>query len=89
MRHRFLDYVPGTPITELGAAALDDLLDHGDLESWQPLAREIARDPWGKTADTVLRLCDEHPMYGTSPLWNAWITDRRLQVPHGPNAPRG
>jgi hypothetical protein len=64
-------------VTELGPAAIDDLLERGDLEAWGPLLREIAADPWCATADTVLRLCDAHPAYGTSALWRAWIEGLR------------
>lgn len=77
MRFRHLDYDPGTAVTDLGPAALDALLERGDLEAWVPLLRAIADDPWGPTADTVLRLCDAHPMYGTSALWRTWIEHRR------------
>lgn len=77
MEFRHLDYPSGTPVTELGPAALDALLDRGDLEAWAPLARAVADDPWGALADTVLHLCKEHPMYGTSALWRSWIERRR------------
>jgi len=77
MRFRHLDYEPDTAVTMLGPAALDALLERGDLEAWTPLLRAIARDPWGMTADTILRLCDAHPMYGTSALWRHWIERRR------------
>lgn len=73
MRYRHLDYPPGTPVEALGRAAIDDLLDRGDLRDWAPLARAIARDPRGELADTVLHLCAAHPMYGTSVLWSSWI----------------
>jgi transcriptional regulator with XRE-family HTH domain len=78
---RHLDYAPGTPVADLGPAAIDALLERGDLETWRPLLRAIADDPWGATADTVLRLSDAHPMYGTSALWRAWID--RLRGPSG------
>lgn len=77
MRFRHLDYTDGAAITDLGSAAIDALLDRGDLETWVPLLRAIADDPWGPIADTVLCLCDAHPMYGTSNLWRAWIEHRR------------
>lgn len=77
MRFRHLDYPPGTVVTELGPAALDALLERGDLESWTPLLRAVSRDPWGPLAETVLRLCEAHPMYGTSALWRVWIKRRR------------
>lgn len=73
MEHRHLDYPAGTPVAALGPAALDDLLDRGDLEAWAPLARAIRADPSGALADTVVRLCESHPMYGTSLLWRTWI----------------
>lgn len=73
MRFRHLDYGSDTPVSALGAAALDDVLDRGDLEAWAPVVRLIQRDPWCPTADRVLRLCEAHPMYGTSVLWRTWI----------------
>jgi len=91
MRHRHLDVDPSTPVTELGAAALDDLLDRGDLADWEPVLREIQRDPWGQVADRVLSLVEHHPMYGTTSLWRAWIHDRRATTPgfHAGNVLRG
>lgn len=81
MRFRHLDYPADATIADLGPAALDDLLDRGDLETWTPLARAIARDPRGAAAETVLRLCAAHPMYGTSALWQTWIERRRGSAP--------
>jgi len=66
---RHLDYVPDTPIHELGPAALDSLLERGDLGDWAPLLRAVAGDSQGPTAETVLRLCEAHPMHGTTELW--------------------
>lgn len=77
MEFRHLDYSSASSVTELGPAALEALLDRGDLESWAPLARVISENPWGATAETVLRLCEAHPMYGTSALWGTWIARRR------------
>lgn len=85
MRHRHLDVDPSTPPRELGAAAVDDLLDRGDLADWQPLLAEIRRDPHGELAQRVLQLVEAHPMYGTSPLWKAWIEGQRQTTP-APNA---
>lgn len=82
MRFRHLDYPASTAVANLGPAAIDALLERGDLETWLPLLRVIAREPFGPTADTVLRLCDAHPMYGTSALWSAWI--ERLRSGSGP-----
>lgn len=80
MIHRHLDYAAATPVTELGSAALDDLLDRGALDDWRPLLVAIAADPFGELADRVLRLCEANPRYGTSALWIAWIARRRSQT---------
>lgn len=80
MIHRHLDYSKGTPPAQLGPAAIDDLLDRGDLEDWAPLARTVADEPWGSLADTILRLCADHPMYGTSKLWTAYVAACRAQA---------
>lgn len=80
MSFRHLDYTPDLPIDGLGAAAIDDLLDRGDLMAWAPIARRVRQDPWGELADTVLRLCEAHPMYGTSSLWTTWIMRLRGRV---------
>lgn len=61
------------PVADLGSAAIDDLLERGDLEQWAPLAAAIRAEPNGEVAGTVLRLCAAHRMYGTSALWTAWI----------------
>ena len=73
MKHRHLDYGDDVSVNQRGLAALDDLLDRGDLADWAPLAAEIAAAPRGRLADAVLALCRDHVMYGTSPLWVTWI----------------
>jgi DNA-binding XRE family transcriptional regulator len=84
MKHRHLDVAPGTPAAELGLAALDDLLERGDLEDWQPLLAEVRRDPEGAVAQRILHLVERHPMSGTSQLWRSWIEGRRAapREPH-------
>lgn len=85
MIHRHLDYEPGTPVERLGMAAIDDLLDRGDLRDWAPLATAVAGDPHGRVAESVLQICRAHPMYGTGRLWSAWIHDlRRGTAPTAP-----
>ena len=81
MRHRHLDVDTSTPVAELGTAALDDLLDRGDLDDWAPLLREIGRAPWSDLAERVLSLVGQHEMYGTSALWRSWIAERRAAAP--------
>ncbi|MEX2553673.1 MAG: helix-turn-helix transcriptional regulator [Actinomycetota bacterium] len=89
MKHRHLEVAEGTPVEELGLAAIDDILDRGDLTDWAPLARAIAAEPHGKLANSVLRLCDAHPLYGTSVLWRSWIEGLRSLQPPEPSAAIG
>jgi len=77
MRHRHLDVEPATPVSELGLAALDDVLERGDLADWRPLLAEVRRDPWGSVADRILHLVEHHQMPGTSALWRSWIEEQR------------
>lgn len=77
MQHRHLAYPPDRPVDEWGPAALDDLLDRGDLTDWLPLLRALRRDPHGPLADRVLHLCRSHQMYGTSPLWIRYVAQLR------------
>ncbi len=81
MRHRRLDVDAATPVVALGSAALDDLLDRGDLDDWAPILREISRAPWGELAERVLKLVEHHPMHGTSSLWRGWIAEQRAVSP--------
>lgn len=87
MIHRHLDYPADTPLVERGDAALDDLLDRGDLDDWRPLALAIASDPFGAVSDRVLRLCDANPRYGTSTLWRTWVARRRAMAGGGSALP--
>ena len=73
MKHRHLSYPARTPAARLPSAALVDILDRGDLDAWRPIAVAIRRQPLGPFTERVARLVDEYPMYGTSPLWRAWI----------------
>jgi DNA-binding XRE family transcriptional regulator len=81
MRHRHLSGDdPGDP-RQLGLAALDDILDRGDLSDWAPVAARVSSDPWGPLADAVLELVDAHPMAGTGTLWRRWVHERRCLHP--------
>lgn len=81
MIHRHLEHPADVPILKRGLAALDDMLDRGDLADWRPVARGIAADPWGPVARDVLHLCAAHPMYGTSWLWPAFVASCRARPP--------
>ena len=63
MKHRHL--VEGVGLVP---AAIDDILEHGMPEDWNELWAAVERDPWGKVAEDILRICAAHEMYGTSPL---------------------
>lgn len=64
----------------LASAAIVDILERGDLAEWRPIAVSIAAQPHGPLAERVVRLVDAYPMYGTSPLWRAWIERCRARA---------
>ena len=80
MIHRHLDVPPDVPVERLPLVAIADTLERGDLQDWQPLARAIRGDPFGRLATAVARLVDAYPRYGTSPLWRAWIDRCRVRA---------
>jgi len=80
VKHRHLDLRPGIPPEDLPPVAIVDILERGDLTDWKPVAEVIARDPWGKLAENLLRLVDAYPMYGSSALWRAWIDRCRART---------
>ena len=80
MIHRHCEVPPDLPADELPLVVIADILERGDLQDWQPLARAIRRDPWGDLAAVVTRLIDAYPRYGTSPLWRAWIDRCRARA---------
>lgn len=73
MQHRHLAYGDDTAAEQLPSAAIIDILERGDFDEWRPIAAGIAAAPHGELAARVLRLLNAYPMYGTSPLWRAWI----------------
>lgn len=77
MRH--LDHPADTAPEDLPLAAVVDILERGDLDDWLPIARAVAADPEGAFAAAVERLVNAFPMYGTSPLWRAWVDRRRAR----------
>lgn len=79
--HRHLDYPSDAAPEQWPVAAIVDLLDRGDLDDWKPLLAAIARDPFGPVAESVARLIDAFPMYGTSRLWRAYLERRRANPP--------
>ena len=74
---RHLNYPPHVPVTKLGLAALDEILERGDFADWLPLRWEVYVHPRGKVADRILQLCASHPIYGTSVLWKVFIESMR------------
>ncbi|HVB27647.1 MAG TPA: hypothetical protein VNE21_07030 [Mycobacteriales bacterium] len=77
MRQRALDYPGGTPVERLGPAALVNVVTRGDLADWAPLLHEVAADPHGQLAETLLALCRALDGDDAAALWRLWIDRRR------------
>ncbi len=87
MIHRHLVVPASTPVDDLPSAAILDLLERGDLKDWAPLLDAISLNPRGPLASRVMKLVDEFPMYGTSPLLRAWIDRSRARTGGSEAAP--
>jgi len=85
VRHRHLTLPASTVAADLPDAAIDDILERGDLDDWRAILREVADDPRGTVAERVLRLVEHHPMQGTSALLRSWIEARRGAPEPAPN----
>ena len=73
MIHRHLELEPGTTVNEMPLAAIQDLLERGDLSDWRPLLMVMTEERNGELTARVARVVDVYPMYGTSRLVRAWI----------------
>jgi hypothetical protein len=58
MKHRHLNHEDFT------LAAIDDIIERGELPEWQPLMAAIREDPYGEVARKTLQICGAHPVYG-------------------------
>ena len=76
MKHRHLVH------QEFTAAAIEDILDRGNMPDWAPLIEAIKADPYGEVAMTTLELCGrprEHPLYGAPIFLRVIAAARRPQ----------
>lgn len=79
MRHRHLTTHRYT------LAAIDDVVENGTLADWRPLLARVRREPWGETAEAVLRVMHAKPTDYADPetvaLWSAYIAHHRARLP--------
>jgi hypothetical protein len=79
MRHRHLTTRRYTP------AAIDDVLENGTLADWRPMFVRVRREPWGETAEAILRILRSRPANYVDPetgvLWSAYIAHHRARRP--------
>ena len=54
-------------------AAIDDIIERGQLPEWQPLLAAIRRDPHGEIAEKTLKICWAHPVYGGTRVFRDFI----------------
>ena len=82
MRHRHLSHQRLTP------AALDDLLENGNLADWQPVLARVRRDPYGLVAMRIAELLDARDYEERGALWRSYLDQSRSRVAAGA-VPRG
>jgi len=67
----------------LTAAAIEDILDRGEMPDWQPLIDAIWADPYGEIAERTREICErsrEYPLYG-APVFRRVIAAARKPQP--------
>lgn len=67
MRHRHLNHEEYSP------AAIDDILERGDVATWRELARALADDPFGEVAQATARILEHRHYYGSTMLWKTLL----------------
>ena len=71
MEHRNLNHNGFT------LAAIDNILERGELSDWLPLLNAIENDPFGEVADKTLKICNEHDIYGSSIVFKRFVENAR------------
>lgn len=79
MDHRNLNH------NKLTLAAIDNLLSRGTLPDWAPLVYAIEADPFGPVAESVLKVCRSHKIYGISVLFPSFIEAARSAAQTSPS----
>lgn len=71
MEHRNLNH------QDLTLAAIDNILERGELPDWLPLLQAIKKDPHGDVAEKTLRICSSHEVYGSSAVFLKFVETQR------------
>ena len=68
---------PADPVAEWPTEAVQAALERGGLPEWRRIAREIAKEPWGRTARQVEEVLSHARPYGVADLFEAAIESNR------------
>ena len=71
---------PTDPVAEWPTEAVQAALERGGLPEWRRIAREIAKEPWGRTARQVEEVLSHARPYGVADLFEAAIGSTREQA---------
>jgi len=71
---------PGDPVAEWPTEAVRAAIERGGLPEWRRIAREIAKEPWGRTARQVEEVLRHARPYGVADLLEAVIESAREQA---------
>ncbi|MBF0555055.1 MAG: hypothetical protein HQK96_10955 [Nitrospirae bacterium] len=75
MKHRHLTH------EEFTIAAIEDIIDRGQVPDWVALITVIRADPYGEVADKTRSLC-ERPLFGC-PVFRRVLNAARQPCPEG------
>jgi hypothetical protein len=68
--------------------AVEDILERGKPDDWARLRDVILDDPHGPVAQTVVNVCQNCYMYGTSILWTNFVRSVQAEDKQEKNLPR-
>lgn len=71
MEHRNLNH------QSLTLAAIDNIIERGELPDWVPLLRAIEDEPYGEVANKTLKICESHEVYGSSIVFRKFVEKQR------------
>lgn len=71
MEHRNLNH------QDLTLAAIDNIIERGELPDWVPLLRAIESDPFGDVAEKTLRICKANQVYGSTAVFRKFVESKR------------
>jgi predicted transcriptional regulator len=77
---RNVDTTPDDDVSTWPNEAIVTTLERGLVSDWQPLLREVRRNPWGSVTRSIERFLGYEPIEGVAPLFLRAIARARTEA---------